>query len=701
MTSCRRFFDPTSKSKLTCHMFRILFFLPLILPAFAEHGGTAAWQKGLQDLTRKYDSLVPNQRLPHRWSQDHKSFFYKLEEDGKEISYQLDLETGTVTAKEFPDKASPSVEPDKTAPRPPRRPRAQGNREGTSPDNQWRVETGPETTLVHLPSGKKTVLSAPPEGSRWDGRVSWHPDSTCFFLTHRSNHPTYQVHLVRSSPKGKVQPEHELHPYAKPGDPLNIGHPVIFFTDSRPPIPVSPTLVKDPYALNDLRWHDTEHQLTLAFIERGFGKYRLIEIDADTRFQRIIVEETSEKFIYVFGNCYYRFLKNDSQILWLSERSGYNHLYLIDRKSGEVIRRLTSGEWVVRGVEAVNEETRTALIQLSGYHPEQDPYYLHYALVNLDTGKLTLLTEANGTHQVLFSPDGSHYLAEWSRVDHPPVYEVRRASDQKIVITLNQPDLDPLLEAGWQTPERFVCKDRNGKFDIHGVIIRPTGFQKGKKYPVIENIYAGPHGSFVPKRWQTWHGHKAEMAEGGFIVVQIDGLGTNHRGREFHEIAYQNLKDSGFPDRIKWMNAAAAKYQEMDLSRVGIYGGSAGGQSSTAALLHHGDFYQAAVSDCGCHDNRVDKMWWNEQWLDWPINDSYVENSNRTHIPKLQGKLMLTVGEMDKNVDPSSTYQIVNDLIEADKDFTFYMIPNGGHGAGEAPHFRRKRIEFFQAHLQK
>jgi dipeptidyl aminopeptidase/acylaminoacyl peptidase len=674
---------------------KLLPFL-LILPALAEHGGTSSWRKEMQDLYQKFNSLVPNQRLSHKWSEDQKTFFYELEVDGERKSYHLDLETGTVTQKDFPKKTLRSIDPNRTAPRARRGQRSSAE----SPDGKWQVEFGKEVQLVHLPSKEKKKLPPAPDGSSWDRRVTWHSDSSCFFMTHRTNHPTYQVHLVRSSPKGKTQPEHELHSYPKPGDKMNIGHPMVFFTDDRKPIPVSPTLVKAPYAINDIRWHEKERRLTMAFIERGFGKYRLIEIDANTRFQRIIVEEVSDKFIYIFGNCYYRLLKGGSEILWLSERSGYNHLYLIDRKSGDVIRQLTSGNWVVRKVEAVNEEKRTALIQISGYYRDQDPYYLHYALIDLDTGKVTPLTQSNGTHRISFSPNREHYLAEWSRVDQPPVYEVRRTSDQSIVITLNQPDLDPLLDTGWQTPERFVCKDRNGKFDIHGVIIRPTDFQKGQKYPVIENIYAGPHGSFVPKRWQAWHGHKSEMAEGGFIVVQIDGLGTNHRGREFHEIAYKNLKDSGFPDRIKWMKAAAAKYPEMDLSRVGIYGGSAGGQSSTAALLHHGDFYKVAVSDCGCHDNRVDKMWWNEQWLDWPINDSYLENSNRTHIPKLKGELMLTVGEMDKNVDPSSTYQIVNDLIQADKDFTFYLIPNAGHGAGEAPHFRRKRIEFFQEHLQ-
>lgn len=203
-----------------------------------------------------------------------------------------------------------------------------------------------------------------------------------------------------------------------------------------------------------------------------------------------------------------------------------------------------------------------------------------------------------------------------------------------------------LEKMGWQAPERFVSKDRNGKFDIHGVIFRPLNFDPKKKYPVIENIYAGPHGSFVPKSWSTWYGHRSEMAEAGIIVVQIDGLGTNYRGKEFHEHAYKNLMESGLPDRIKWMKAAAE-----------------------------------------------------EQWMDWPVDEFYERNANVTHIQNLKGALLLTVGELDPNVDPASTYQVVDALIKADKDFEYFMAPGGGHGVGETPYLRRKRIEFFQKHL--
>ena len=167
-------------------------------------------------------------------------------------------------------------------------------------------------------------------------------------------------------------------------------------------------------------------------------------------------------------------------------------------------------------------------------------------------------------------------------------------------------------------------------------------------------------------------------------VVQIDGLGTSNRCREFHHFAYQNLMDSGFSDRVKWLRAAGEKYSEMDLARVGIYGGSAGGQSTLAGLLTYPKFYKAGVADCGCHDNRMDKIWWNEQWMDWPVGPHYAENSNVTHAHKLEGALMLTVGEVDTNVDPASTLQVVDALIKADKDFEFYLVPNGGHGIGES-----------------
>ena len=191
-----------------------------------------------------------------------------------------------------------------------------------------------------------------------------------------------------------------------------------------------------------------------------------------------------------------------------------------------------------------------------------------------------------------------------------------------------------------------------------------------------------------------------QMAELGFIVVQIDGMGTSHRSKAFHDVCWRNLGDAGFPDRRLWMEAAARKYPQIDLTRVGITGGSAGGQNALGALLFHGDFYDAAVADCGCHDNRMDKIWWNELWMGWPIGEHYAQQSNVDNAHRLQGELMLIVGELDDNVDPASTLQVVDALIAADKNFDLLWMTGRGHGAGGSPYGRRRTWEFFLKHLR-
>jgi dipeptidyl aminopeptidase/acylaminoacyl peptidase len=216
----------------------------------------------------------------------------------------------------------------------------------------------------------------------------------------------------------------------------------------------------------------------------------------------------------------------------------------------------------------------------------------------------------------------------------------------------------------------------------------------GHKYPIIESIYAGPQDSFVPK---TFHVHypQQELANRGFVVVQIDGMGTSNRSKKFHDVCWKNLGDAGFPDRILWIQAAGAVHPELDLERVGIYGTSAGGQSALRALLAHGDFYKAAVSDSGCHDNRMDKIWWNELWMGWPVGPHYAEQSNVTQAYRLEGKLLLMAGEMDRNVDPASTMQVANALIKANKDFEYLLVPGGGHGILGTQYGRNRLEDFF------
>ncbi len=296
-----------------------------------------------------------------------------------------------------------------------------------------------------------------------------------------------------------------------------------------------------------------------------------------------------------------------------------------------------------------------------------------------------------------FSPDRRYLIDTYSRVDMAPIHELRRAEDGTLVCRLEEADITALEASGWRPPEVFVAKGRDGKTDIWGVIHRPKGFDPTKKYPVIESIYAGPQGAFVPKSFSPGR-RFGPLTDLGFIVVQIDGMGTAHRSKAFHDVCWHNLKDAGFPDRILWHKAVARKYPSYDLSRVGIFGGSAGGQNATAGVLFHPEFYHVAVSGCGCHDNRMDKASWNEQWMGFPVGPWYSESSNIDNAHRLQGKLLLIVGELDTNVPPESTMRLVDALVRAGKDFEMLVVPNANHGMGGAYGDRRLR-EFFVRHL--
>jgi dipeptidyl aminopeptidase/acylaminoacyl peptidase len=274
---------------------------------------------------------------------------------------------------------------------------------------------------------------------------------------------------------------------------------------------------------------------------------------------------------------------------------------------------------------------------------------------------------------------------------------LRRCDDGQKICTLEEADISELIASGWKPPEVYVAKGRDGTTDIWGIISRPRDFDPSKKYPVIEHIYAGPHGSFVPKTFSPVR-RFSNLTDLGFIVVQIDGMGTANRSKAFHNVCWQNLKDAGFPDRILWHKAVAAEYPSYDITRVGIYGGSAGGQNAAGALLFHGDFYKVAVAGCGCHDNRMDKASWNEQWMGYPVGLHYAASSNIENAHRLRGKLLLIVGEMDTNVPPESTYRFCDALIKAGKDFDFVLVPGAGHGMGGA-YGQRRLQDFFVRHL--
>ncbi len=537
--------------------------------------------------------------------------------------------------------------------------------------------------------------------------ISWSPDGKWVAL-YRVR-PGYRriVTRVVSSPKGQVQPVLAEQLYPKPGDAIDQERPVLFDAATGHRVEVSDALFPNPWQLGAISWRKDGRSFAFDYMQRGFQHAGVIAVDAATGAAHEAVREDAKTFIFNERRYAHDVGDQGRELIWASERDGWRHLYLIDATTGRVKRQITRGKWVVRDIARVDDEQRRIWFSASGVTPGEDPYHKHWFRVDFDGRNLTRLTDGDETHEASFAPDGRTFVDVHSRTDVPEVADVRDAVTGKVLATLERGDVRALTAAGYRPPEPFVAKGRDGATDIYGLVVRPRDYDPAKHYAVIENIYAGPHDSFVPKGYWPFGafsgGDKAmgmqQIADLGFIVVMIDGMGTANRSKAFHDVAWKNLADSGFPDRIAWMKALAAKDASVDLLRVGIYGGSAGGQSTLNALLFHPEFYKAGVAFAGCFDNRMDKIDWNEQWLGWPVDASYLAASGVVHADKLQGKLLLVVGEQDSNVDPASTMQVVDALVRADKDFELLVMPNGEHTVGRSTgpvaYGQRREYDFF------
>lgn len=539
-----------------------------------------------------------------------------------------------------------------------------------------------------------------PEAPEADPDVRWSPDSKFLLAFQTTQVAEPKVWYVESTPTDQLQPKLHSYPYLKAGDPIPTATPRLFHAADKREIAVSNELFETPWSLDFVRWDNDGSRFWLRYNARGHQVARLLEVTCATGAVRAIIDESSRTFIHYSadGKSELRWLK-DNSVLWASERSGWNHLYRYDLATASVTNAVTSGEWNLRRIEHLDEESGHIWFYAVGIRKDQDPCHEHFCRARLDGTELVVLTDGDGMHAIEWSPDRKWLIDRYSRVDLPPVTELRNAADGSLVVRLEVADASELVAQRGGLPRRFTAMGRDGATDIWGILHLPKDYKPDHKYPVIEQIYAGPHDYHVPKTFRPSY-QASSFCDLGFIVVQIDGMGTAWRSKAFHDVCFQNLKDAGFPDRIAWMKAAAIEFPGMDLDRVGIFGGSAGGQNAMAALLWHNDFYKAAVADCGCHDNRMDKIWWNEQWMGYPVGPEYSASSNMENAHLLQGHLMLVVGEMDRNVDPATTTQVVRKLIAAGKDFDFVLIPGAGHGACETPWGRQRRADFFVRHLK-
>ncbi|HKG06429.1 MAG TPA: DPP IV N-terminal domain-containing protein, partial [Pedobacter sp.] len=510
-----------------------------------------------------------------------------------------------------------------------------------SPDQKWKAFIK-NFNIYISPKADQTkayqLSTDGTEGNAYAPYIFWSPDSKKIAAYKVKTAKQRIIYMIESSPVDQLQPKLRQRNYAKPGDTLDQYTPSLFLVDVKKQVELDNSTIQEQYNITEPVWRKGSRAFTYEYNKRGHQRYAVMEV-SNTGQTRALIQEESKTFINYSRKKYRYDLDDGREIIWASERDGWNHLYLFDG-NGKLKNQITKGNWVMRRVIAVNEKERTLIFEGSGLEKNQDPYFIQYYKINLDGSGLQKLTWENGNHSATFNEDYTLFIDVYSRVDAPAVTVLRDGKTGKVIRELEKSDITPLLKTGWTFPEVFSAKGRDGETDIWGIIIRPRNFDAAKKYPVIEYIYAGPHDSFVPKNFLADNAIGLhELAELGFIVVQCDGMGTSNRSKKFQDVCWQNLKDAGFPDRIAFIKAAAKKYSYMDTSKVGIFGNSAGGQSAMGALLFHPEFYKVAVASSGCHDNRMDKIWWNEQWMGYPVGPQYASSSNVENAGKLQGKL--------------------------------------------------------------
>jgi dipeptidyl aminopeptidase/acylaminoacyl peptidase len=417
-----------------------------------------------------------------------------------------------------------------------------------------------------------------------------------------------------------------------------------------------------------------------------------------------VLDETVETFFESGnGSINWHLLTGSNEVLWFSERDDWGHLYLYDLGTGRLKHQITSGDWNVLQVRRIDEENRTLYFTGAGREPG-DPYFQYFYSVGLDGNNLRVLTPDSANHSVTLSPSGEYFVDSYSTPTIPPVTVVRNTRGESVV-ALEEADISRLVAAGWQAPIPFTVKARDGRTDLHGLMYQPTNLDPSGSYPILNYLYPGPQsGSVGSRSFNPSRSDKQAIAELGFIVVEVDAMGTPMRSKSFHEAYYGNMGDNGLPDQIAMIRQLARRHSFMDLDRVGIWGHSGGGFASADAIMRYPDFYKVAVSQAGNHDNRNYEDDWGEKWQgllevrpDGSTN--YDNQANQLLAENLQGKLLLAHGTMDNNVPPSNTLLVVNALIAANKDFDLILFPNRRHGFGNEPYMMRRRWDYFVRHL--
>ena len=542
--------------------------------------------------------------------------------------------------------------------------------------------------------------------------VLWSPDSKKIATFQHDSRGTGEMYMV-STKSG--HPELSQWKYPLPGDSLifRISRVVINVKDASmvrlnmPPDQHRST--SDDHIAGrggtflDVRWSKDAKHLAFVSSSRDHKEAQLRVANTKTGEVRDVMKEVQETYFESgdgFSNWHY--LSKTNEVIWFSERDNWGHLYLIDLKTGKIKNRITQGEWAVQQVRYVDQKKRKIYFSAGGKE-QGDPYYWHYYSINIDGSDLKLLTPEYAHHTVNFSSEYKYFIDSYSTPVTPPI-TVLRDMDGNQLVKLEQADISRLVALGWQPPTQVKTKARDGVTDIYGLLYKPTKFNPNSKYPVLNPLYPGPQsGSVGSRSFRPSRSDKQSVAELGFIVIEVDAMGTPGRSKSFHDAYYGNMGDNGLPDQVEAIKQLGAQYPWMDLDRVGIYGGSGGGFASTGGILRYPDFYKVAVSGSGNHDNATYEDDWGEKWQGMLIKNedgstTYDNQANHLLAENLKGKLLLGHGSLDGNVPVNNTLLVAKALMDANKDFDLLIFPNKGHGLGQ--YWMRRRWDYFVRHLK-
>ena len=568
--------------------------------------------------------------------------------------------------------------------------------------------------------------------------IRWSPDSKKIIVSRSDERHVAHMSYISYTPQ---RPKVYSQPYALPGDSV-VPVPAFHIIDVASKNNIAVKLTPTPNQLTivgsarDSAWSAMSDKVYVTWYTRGSKSAYLAAVDAKTGDVRVIARDSSKTYVEIGppgDPVSWYVTKDGADAFWWSERDGWSHLYRMDAGAGAVAQagtpasaragvangevdlatskfrsgflknQVTTGQWDVGQIQYVDEVAKQVYFTARGREGGV-PYYARLYRVNYDGAGLTLLTPEDAHHDIDFSPNGKYFVDSYSRIEKAPVTVLRAIPDGHIVRKLEESDVSRLQASGWKPAQVFTVKARDGVTDLYGVIYFPPKLDSTKKYPIIDHIYPGPQVGSVGAWKFKGGGEPFSLAELGFVVIQLDHLGTPYRSKAFHDNYYGNFGDNGLPDHITAIKQLAAQYKFIDLDRVGIFGHSGGGFASTDAMLRYPEFFKVAVSGAGNHDNRSYNIYWAEKYQGLMSRDTlrktdnFEASANKSMAKNLRGHLLLFHGDMDDNVHPANTIQLVDELIKANRTFDLVIAPNRNHGLQE-PYFIRRRWDYFVTYL--